>query len=114
MNESAFELKTHFSWGVEPVEAPDTTTFVPESASMDKEVCTKSLCCVPPLVYVAVNPLLGESGFDCPAGSNVMVVAGEPEGVKSVVSGLPKPVTVSYPVLAEEPGPFDPVKMSRK
>lgn len=95
MKESAFELKTHCSCGVEPVEAPDMTMLVPESVLRVRVVCMKSLCCVPSLVYVTVNPLLGESGVDCSAGSRVMVVAGFPEGVKSVVRGLPNPVTMS-------------------
>jgi hypothetical protein len=93
--ELAFELKTHLSCGVEPVEAPDITTLVPASALTVRLFWIKSVWGAPLLMYETENTLPGERGVDCPVGSNVMEVAGEPEGVKSVVRGLPSPVTKS-------------------
>ena len=78
------------------MEVPDIKTLVPESALMVMELWMKSVCCEPLPVNVTVNPLLGESRVDCPVGRSVMVVVGgAPEGVKSVVIGLPRPVTKS-------------------
>ncbi len=69
--------------------------LVPMSALTVRLFWMKSVCVVPLLMYETENTLLGERGVDCPVGSNVIVVEGFPEGVKSVVRGLPKPVTMS-------------------
>jgi hypothetical protein len=98
------------------VDVPEATievglrlTVSPDGALADSAtVPVNPLSAVTVIVEVPVDPLLILS-VDGEADSEK---SGVVEGVKLVVTGLPKPVTRSYPVPAEYP--FDPLVMSLK